>query len=114
MYTFVTSFPKKHEEEYGLPMLESVIDKWKPTDFKLHVYLEGYKGETDGLPQASFITYRHIEDVEARNAFIKRNADKPFFLFLANYAVHTPIQARKDLTAKYEAKVRTKQKNAKR
>ncbi len=76
MYTFVTSFPKKHEEEYGLPMLESVISKWKPTDFKLYVYLEGYKKETDGLPQASFITYRHIEDVEARNDFIKRNADK--------------------------------------
>ena len=76
MYTFVTSFPKKHEEEYGLPMLESVIDKWKPTDFKLYVYLEGYKGESDKLPQASFITYRHIEDVEARNAFITRNSDK--------------------------------------
>ena len=57
-------------------MLESVIDKWKPTDFKLYVYLEGYKGESDKLPQASFITYRHIEDVEARNAFITRNSDK--------------------------------------
>ena len=57
----------------------------------------------------------YLTDREADEAvgFIKRNADKPFFLFLANYAVHTPIQARKDLTAKYEAKVRTKQKNAK-
>ena len=57
----------------------------------------------------------YLTDREADEAvgFIKRNADKPFFLFLANYAVHTPIQAREDLTAKYEAKVRTKQKNAK-
>ena len=76
MYTFVTSFPKKYEEDYGLPMLESVIKKWKPTDFKLCVYLEGYEGKTDGLPQVSFIEYRHIEDVEARNNFIERHADK--------------------------------------
>ena len=76
MYTFVTSFPKKFEKDYGLPMLESVVNKWKPTDFKLYVYLEGYEGNTDSLPQVSFITYRHIEDVQARNDFIGRNSDK--------------------------------------
>jgi tetrahydromethanopterin S-methyltransferase subunit F len=76
MYTFVTSFPKQFEKDYGLPMLESVVNKWKPTDFKLYVYLEGYNGNTDSLPQVSFITYRHIEDVQARNDFIGRNADK--------------------------------------
>lgn len=76
MYTFVTSFPKQFEKDYGLPMLESVVNKWKPTDFKLYVYLEGYEGKTDSLPQVSFITYRHIEDVQARNDFIERNSDK--------------------------------------
>lgn len=76
MYTFVTSFPKQFEKDYGLPMLESVVNKWKPTDFKLYVYLEGYEGNIDSLPQESFITYRHIEDVQARNDFIKRNGDK--------------------------------------
>ena len=76
MYTFVTSFPKQFEKEYGIPMLQSVVNKWKPSDFKLYVYLEGYDGKPDGLPQADFIIYRHIEDVDARNEFIKRNSDK--------------------------------------
>ena len=36
--------------------------------------------------------------------FIDENADSPFFLYLTHYAVHTPIQAKADLTAKYDAK----------
>ncbi len=31
--------------------------------------------------------------------------DGPFFLYFAHYAVHTPIQGRKDLTQKYEDKI---------
>lgn len=39
--------------------------------------------------------------------FVEENTSKPFFLYLTHYAVHTPIQAREDLTAKYEQKPRT-------
>jgi len=38
--------------------------------------------------------------------FIERAKDRPFFLYLAHFAVHTPIQGRPDLVAKYKAKVR--------
>ena len=38
--------------------------------------------------------------------FIDQPSDKPFFLCLAHYAVHTPIEAPKDLVKKYEAKKR--------
>ncbi|MEL6674307.1 MAG: sulfatase [Bacteroidota bacterium] len=42
-------------------------------------------------------------------AFIERNAQQgPFFLYLAHYAVHTPIQAKDSLTAAYEAKLADK------
>ena len=51
-YTFVTSFRKESYDVYAKSMLESVIEKWKPTDFKLYVYLEGYDGKSDELPQA--------------------------------------------------------------
>ncbi len=34
--------------------------------------------------------------------FIDANKDKPFFLYLAHHAVHTPIQAKKELIAKYK------------
>jgi len=62
----------------------------------------------------------YLTDREADEAvgFIARHKDKPFFLYLAHYAVHTPIQAKKDLTDRYarkrEATVqKMKQKNAK-
>ena len=36
--------------------------------------------------------------------FIKENAERPWALYLPHYAVHTPIQPKRDLVAKYEAK----------
>ncbi len=39
--------------------------------------------------------------------FIETNQDKPFFLYLTHYAVHTPIQAKSDLTAYYNTKTGT-------
>lgn len=36
--------------------------------------------------------------------FIVENKDKPFLAYLSFYSVHTPLVARKDLIAKYEAK----------
>ena len=46
----------------------------------------------------------YLTDREADEAveFIKRNKDRPFLLYLAHYAVHTPIQAKKDLVAEYQ------------
>lgn len=37
-------------------------------------------------------------------AFIRENRDKPFFLYLTHYAVHTPLEAPTALTAKYRRK----------
>ncbi len=36
--------------------------------------------------------------------FIEAHKDKPFFLYLTHYAVHTPIQAKPELTSKYQKK----------
>jgi arylsulfatase A len=40
--------------------------------------------------------------------FMEANRDRPFFLYLPYYAVHTPIQPRPDKLAKYEAKLKEK------
>ena len=37
--------------------------------------------------------------------FIERNKDRPFFVHLEHFAVHDPIQGRKDLVEKYEKKL---------
>ena len=39
--------------------------------------------------------------------FIQENQNRPFFLYLTHYAVHTPIQAKQTLTEKYQAKTKT-------
>ena len=48
----------------------------------------------------------HLPDRLATEAskFIEANQTTPFFVYFPFYDVHTPLQARKDLEAKYEAK----------
>jgi len=55
----------------------------------------------------------YLTDREADEAvkFIRQHKDKPFFLYMSHYAVHTPIQAKADVVAKYKAKKPTNQKN---
>lgn len=36
--------------------------------------------------------------------FLEANKDRPFLLYLSHYAVHTPIEAKQNLTDKYKAK----------
>jgi arylsulfatase A len=54
----------------------------------------------DGKP-GEYITDRLAD---AGIKFIEEHQDRPFLLFLSNYAVHTPIQAREELIARYRAK----------
>lgn len=52
-------------------------------------------------PEGAYLT-----DVITDHAldFVRRNQAEPFLIYLPYYAVHTPIQPRADLMAKYEAK----------
>ncbi|MHC4997064.1 MAG: sulfatase, partial [Planctomycetota bacterium] len=61
-------------------------------------------GNVPGLqdaPEGEYVTDRL--SVEAAE-FIEANSGKPWALYLTHFAVHTPIQAKKELLAKYEAK----------
>jgi len=60
-------------------------------------------------PKGEYLTDRHTADAIR---FIEANRAKPFFLYLSHYAVHTPIQAKKAITEKYERKPKGKQWNA--
>jgi arylsulfatase A len=55
----------------------------------------------------------YLTDREADEAvnFIRNHKDKPFFLYMAHYAVHAPIQGKNDIIAKYKAKKPTNQNN---
>ncbi len=80
-------------------------------------YFDPYhrKGQGDIPTLKSRRQGEYLTDREADEAvhFIQEHKDDPFFLYMAHYAVHTPIQAKADLTAKYEGKTATNQKNAK-
>lgn len=55
----------------------------------------------------------YLSDREADEAirFINENGEKAFFLHMCPYAVHTPLEAKKELIEKYEKKNPTNQKN---
>ncbi len=51
----------------------------------------------EGTYLADFLTGKAVD-------FIRRHAKEPFFLYLPHFAVHTPLQAKKELIAKFKAK----------
>ena len=59
----------------------------------------------DGKP-GEYLTDRLTDEAIA---FIDKNRNRPFFLYLSHYAVHTPLQAKRRITAKYKKKPKTKQ-----
>ena len=65
--------------------------------------MEGSDGTEDGKPGD------YLTDALTTKAigFIKDHADKPFFLNLWYYTVHTPIEPRKDKLEKYTAKAKS-------
>jgi len=78
-------------------------------------YFDPYVREKQGgiptLPPRQ--TGEYLTDREADEAvrFIREHADGPFFLYMAHYAVHTPLQAKQELIKKYQAKPPTEQNN---
>jgi len=59
----------------------------------------GYKGHFNEA--GKYLTDR-LTDEAIR--FISQNKDRPFFLYLAHHAVHTPIQAKQEMIEKYGKK----------
>ncbi len=55
-----------------------------------------------GSPESEYLTDRLTDEALE---FIEANRDRPFFLYLSHYAVHTPLQAPGPLVRKYEAKI---------
>jgi arylsulfatase A len=58
----------------------------------------GMKG-LEGGPNGEYMTDRLTTEALK---WVEKNRDQPFFLYLAHFAVHDPIQGRGDLVVKYE------------
>ena len=62
-------------------------------------YIAGMEDGKEGDYITDALTDKSIQ-------FIEDNADKPFFLYLSHYGVHTPFQAPEALVEKYEKKLK--------
>ena len=89
--------PAFHPEHQGFDENRGGYDRGQPPSYfapyKIPTLAEGPPGE-------------YLTDREAAEAvrFITAHQATPFFLYLPHYCVHTPIQAKPDVTAKYKAK----------
>lgn len=52
-------------------------------------------------PKGEFLTDRLTHEAVG---FIEKNKEKPFYIYLPHYAVHTPIMGKPEVVAKYQAK----------
>ncbi len=88
------SDPSHHGFDFYLPRWTK---GWPNAGYHAPYKLDGLDG-----PDGEYLTDRLTREAES---FIEANRDKPFFLYLSHFAVHDPIQGRKDLVAKYQQKL---------
>ena len=59
--------------------------------------------------EGEYLTDRETDEAVR---FLREHRDQPFFLYMAHYAVHTPIQGKEELVEQYKGKPNTNQTNA--
>jgi arylsulfatase A-like enzyme len=91
-------------EKQGFDVNVAGCDRGSPPS-----YFFPYKNRAFSLPgleegrDGEYLTDRLTAEAEK---FLDKNKDRPFFLYLAHYAVHIPLQAKKDVVARYRDKAR--------
>ncbi len=79
-------------EDYGQP--PTYFDPYERNGFKIE--------SLPGRKQGEYLTDRESDEAVD---FIRQHANKPFFLSLSHYAVHTPLMARSDYEAEFKDKL---------
>ena len=74
-------------------------------------YARGGRGGIATFPPRKNGEYLTDREAGHAEAFIEKHHDRPFFLYMAHYAVHAPIQAKADMIARCKARKTTNQKN---
>ena len=88
-------FPEKHGFDRNVAGTHQGQPPSYHSPYKIATLADGPAGE--------YLTDRLAAEA-AR--YIEENKDRPFFLYLPHYAVHTPLQARKEKVEKYQAKAK--------
>ncbi len=72
-------------------------------------FTDNIEGSPKGSPPGHFTKkgeYLADHYTALAESFLTKNKDRPFLLFLSHYSVHIPLQGKKDLVAKYQAKAK--------
>ncbi len=89
--------PAYFPEHQGFDLNIAGYDRGQPPSYfapyRIPTLAEGPAGE--------YLTDREAAEAEA---FIRAHRERPFFLYLPHYCVHTPIQGKPAVTARYAAK----------
>lgn len=108
-----------HTAIFGKWHLGEDTDSTKRQGFELHVpdWNKGWPNETyfspygmkglEGGQPGEYLTDRLTDEALK---WVTTNKDQPFFLYLAHFAVHDPIQGRGDLVVKYDQKLEQEKK----
>jgi len=90
--------PEYRPETHGFDLNFGGDHRGQPPSYFWPYQIPGVGGGGTG----EYLTDRLTDEAEQ---FLAANRDKPFFLYFAHYAVHTPIQAKQELIEKYRRKV---------
>ena len=91
--------PRYYPESQGFASNVAGTHRGSPSSYFGPFDLPGLKGGTSD----DYLTEKLTEEAEK---FIEANRDKPFFLYLTEFAVHQPIEARQPVIEKYRARLR--------
>ncbi len=103
-------FENWYPDKQGFDFNIGGCDYGQPPSYFDPYYRKGHGGIPTLSPRrkGEYLTDREGDEAVR---FIRDHRDKPFLLYLSNYAVHTPLQGKKELIEKYKAKKPTNQKD---
>lgn len=91
-------------EDQGFAINKGGHDAGQPATY-FYPYQKGRKTDVPGLEGGQDGEYLTDRLTNESLQFIEANKDQPFLLYLAHYAVHTPIESKDSLTQKYIQKL---------
>ena len=91
--------PEFYPDKHGFDINIAGTDKGQPPSYFYPYRIPTLTGGKEG----EYITDRLTDEAIA---FMEKNKGRPFFIYLAHFAVHTPLQAKKEVIDKYKAKIK--------
>ncbi|MFN3326440.1 MAG: sulfatase [Bryobacteraceae bacterium] len=88
-----------YPEAQGFDLNLGGTERGSPPSYFAPYKIPGLDARSDGEYLTDHLTWR-------AERFIEENRGRPFFLYLPHFAVHTPLQAKEEMIARYGARIK--------